>query len=187
MEGVAQRPPVVLKAKICLVGDEAVGKTSLIHRFVHGVFDETYIRTLGAIPSKKAIDLVDASGRPIHLDLAVLDIMGKLTFLELFQEAYFRGARGILAVADITRRRTLQNLVTWIASVEATSGSLPTVIVVNKADLTADAEYGPPEIEEVARASGSEYYLTSAKSGAHVEDAFRRLAGLVAERSLEIR
>ncbi len=184
MEGRTRVPPTVIKSKICLVGDEAVGKTSLIHRYVHGVFDETYIRTLGAVPAKKTVDLPDVRGQPVRLDLTVLDIMGKITFLRLFQEAYFHGARGILAVADLTRRSTLLNLSEWIHSVEATSGSLPTVVVVNKTDLTAAAEYGAPEITETTRTLGADFYLTSAKNGEHVEDAFRRLAGLVAERML---
>ncbi len=184
MEIRAQVPPTVVKSKICLVGDEAVGKTSLIHRYVHGVFDETYIRTLGAVPAKKTVELPDVHGQPVRLDLTVLDIMGKLTYLKLFQEAYFHGARGILAVADLTRRSTLQNLGEWVRSVEATSGSLPTVVVVNKADLTSSAEYGEADIEETARALGAGFYLTSAKSGEHVEDAFRQLARLLAERLL---
>ena len=184
MEGRARLPPTVIKSKICLVGDEAVGKTSLIHRYVHGVFDETYIRTLGAVPAKKTVELPDIHGQPVRLDLTVLDIMGKITFLRLFQEAYFHGARGILAVADLTRRSSLRNLTEWIRSVEATSGSLPTVVVVNKTDLVSAAEFGPADIEETTRALGADFYLTSAKSGERVEDAFRRLAELVAERLL---
>ncbi len=184
MEGVVKRPPSVMKAKICLVGDEAVGKTSLVQRYVHGIFDQTYIRTLGAVPARKTVDLPDVGGRPIRLELTVLDIMGKLTFLQLFQEAYFRGARGIVAVADITRRATLRNLLVWIESVKETSGSLPTVIVVNKADLAP--EFGAAEIEEVARATGSDYFLASAKSGVEVETAFRKLSTLIAEQSLGV-
>ncbi len=184
MEGSLSGPLTVVKSKICLVGDEAVGKTSLIHRFVHGVFDESYIRTMGAVPTKKTIDLKDVGGRPVRLDLTILDIMGKRTFLELFREAYFRGARGILAVADITRRSSLQGLAAWIESVESTSGPLPTIIVVNKTDLVDAAEYGLQEIEDVAKPAGLGYYLTSAMSGANVEEAFQRLGFLVAERLL---
>lgn len=181
MRGTLPNSPVVLKAKICLVGDEAVGKTSLVHRFVHGVFDESYIRTLGAVPAKKPVDLSDVRGTPVHLDLTVLDIMGKLTFLQLFQEAYFHGARGILAVADVTRRRTLDDLTDWIQSVRATSGPLPTVVVVNKADLQDRAEYGTADVQSLAKDVGSEVFLTSAKTGNEVETAFRRLAAHVAE------
>jgi small GTP-binding protein len=176
----------VLKAKICLVGEQAVGKTSLIHRFVSGAFDESYIRTLGAVVSKKAVDLTSVGGRAVHLDMTILDIMGKRTFLELFQEAYFHGASGILAVADFTRRETLDALVIWIRGVESVSGKLPLVLVVNKADLGDQAEFGAREIEEAAKAFGAGYLLSSAKSGDNVEEAFRRLATLAAERQLRL-
>src|SRR3989304_5586004 len=51
------------KLKICLVGEEGVGKTSLVHRFVSGAFDESYIRTLGAGGSKKSVTLGSVRGR----------------------------------------------------------------------------------------------------------------------------
>src|SRR5438309_8232469 len=77
------------KFKICLVGEEGVGKTSLIHRFVSGAFDVSYIRTLGAVVSKKTVALGTLHGRPVQVDMMILDIMGKRTFLQLFKEAYF--------------------------------------------------------------------------------------------------
>ncbi len=176
----------VIKSKVCLVGEQAVGKTSLIHRFVSGAFDESYIRTLGAVASVKAIDLDSVGARPVHMDLSILDIMGKLTFLELFQAAYFRGAAGILAVADLSRRWTLDALRLWIGSVQEVSGKLPVVLVVNKADLADRAEYGPEQIEDVAKEFGASHFLTSAKTGDHVEDAFHRLAYLAAWRQLKL-
>jgi small GTP-binding protein len=176
----------ILKTKVCLVGEQAVGKTSLIHRFVSGAFDESYIRTLGAVVSKKVIDLASVGGRPIHMDMTILDVMGKRTFLELFREAYFHGASGILAVADLTRRSTLDALAIWISSVESVSGKLPVFLVVNKADLGDRAEYGVREIEEVAKAFGAEFLLASAKTGDNVEDAFRRLGRMAAEHQLQL-
>src|SRR2546426_7045042 len=62
------------KFKICLVGEEGVGKTSLIHRFVSGAFDESYIRTLGAVVSKKTVALGSMQGRPVQVDMMILDI-----------------------------------------------------------------------------------------------------------------
>jgi small GTP-binding protein len=175
---------LILKTKVCLVGEQAVGKTSLIHRFVAGAFDESYIRTLGAVVSKKVVDLEDVLGRRVHVDLTILDIMGKQTFLQLFQEAYFHGAGAILAVADLTRRSTLDALDFWISSVESVSGKLPVFVVVNKADLGDQAEYGRAEIEARAKKYGAAHLVTSAKTGDNVDDAFRRLARLAAERQL---
>ncbi len=183
VKGVPVRPET-LKTKVCLIGEQAVGKTSLIHRFVSGAFDETYIRTLGAAASKKVLEFASIGGRPVHMDMTILDIMGKRTFLELFQESYFYQAQGVLAVADLTRRQTLDSLAAWISGVKSAAGELPVVIVVNKADLGDRAEYGRNEIEEVAKASRADFFLTSAKTGDSVEDAFRKLGGMAAERQL---
>ena len=109
--------PKVLKLKVCLVGEEAVGKTSLIRRFVTGQFDESYIRTLGAVVTKKTVRLKDPSGGDVQLDMVILDIMGKRTFMQLFKDAYFSGARGVLAVFDMTRKSSLKDLMTWINGV----------------------------------------------------------------------
>ncbi len=179
-------PATVLKSKICLVGEQGVGKTSLVLRFVHGVFDESYLRTLGAVAYKKTVDLESVRGRAVRVDLSILDIMGNRTFLQLFQEAYFHGVGGILAVADLTRRPTLAALVDWIKGVESVGGQRPTVLVLNKADLAGAAELDASGIDEVARRLGSSHFRTSAKTGANVEEAFRRLAFLVADRQLSL-
>ncbi|TLZ68620.1 MAG: hypothetical protein E6K12_00795 [Methanobacteriota archaeon] len=110
------------KFKICLVGEEGVGKTSLIHRFVSGAFDESYIRTLGAVVSKKSVALGSMQGRPVQVDMMILDIMGKRTFLQLFKEAYFHGAKGVLAVFDMTRAASLRDLSKWIDGVRDSVG-----------------------------------------------------------------
>src|SRR3989449_10714779 len=114
------------KFKICLVGEEGVGKTSLIHRFVSGAFDESYIRTLGAVVSKKSVALGSRQGRPVQVDMMILDIMGKRTFLQLFKEAYFHGAKGGLAVFATTRAPSLRDLSKLIGGVRASCGPVPT-------------------------------------------------------------
>src|SRR5439155_1348500 len=125
------------KFKICLVGEEGVGKTSLIHRFVSGAFDETYIRTLGAVVSKKTVALGSMQGRPVQVDMMILDIMGKRTFLQLFKEAYFHGAKGVLAVFDMTRQASLRDMSKWIDGVRDSVGPIPVYALGNKTDLTA--------------------------------------------------
>ncbi len=180
----APKHPETLKTKISLVGEQSVGKTSLIHRFVSGAFDETYIRTLGAAASKKVLDLPSVAGRSVHMDMTIMDVMGAQTFLELFKESYFRGANGILAVADLARRPTLDALAIWISSVEKVSGKQPVVLVANKADLRDDAEYDIADLEQTARKFDADYLLTSAKTGENVDEAFARLGRKAAERQL---
>ncbi len=167
----------VLKAKVCLVGDAGVGKTSLVRRYVLDQFDDHYISTLGAKVTKKEIQL----DGPLVVDLTIWDIMGQPSFRELLREAYFRDAQGVLAVADVTRPDTLDHLPDWIRAVVRTVGPVPVAIAANKADLAAEGTRGHADMVRVAQAFGGNVLVTSAKTGANVEAAFRHLATLVAD------
>ncbi len=169
------------KFKLCLVGEEAVGKTSLIHRFVSGAFDESYIRTLGAVVSKKTVNLGTLEGRPVTVDMVILDIMGKRTFLQLFKEAYFHGAKGILAVFDVTRKASLRDLTTWIDGVRDSVGPIPVYTLGNKSDLTERRETTEQEASETLRPYETPILYTSAKTGDNVEQAFQSLAKTIVE------
>src|SRR2546423_14276060 len=94
-----------MKVKVCLIGEAAVGKTSLIRRFVLDNFDDKYIQTLGPKVSKQelASPTPDGSG-DLKIDMTIWETMGQNGFRELLKEAYFYGARRIPAGADVTRR-----------------------------------------------------------------------------------
>ena len=171
------------KFKICLVGEEGVGKTSLIHRFVSGAFDETYIRTLGAVVSKMTVALGSMQGRPVQVDMMILDIMGKRTFLQLFKEAYFHGAKGVLAVFDMTRQASLRDMSKWIDGVRDSVGPIPVYALGNKTDLTARREVNPEDAANILRSYECPVLYTSAKTGDNVEQAFQGLAKTIVESS----
>ena len=168
-----------MKVKICLVGEGAVGKTCLIRRFIQDQFDDRYISTLGAKVSKKEIK-IDGPNGGSDIDMTIWDIMGDDTFRELLRKAYFAGSRGVLAVADLTRRSTLDGVSGWIDAVGKVVMRVPVLIAVNKADLEASGEFGQEEIQKVAEGCGAEFLMTSAKTGAGVERAFQRLGALIA-------
>ncbi len=183
-------PPVEtkhLKSKICLVGEEAVGKTSLIRRFVLNMFDDRYITTIGTKVSKKEVRIVD-SGRDlaVQVDISVWDIMGQKGFRELLKDAYFYGANAILAVADMTRDRTLDDLDDWIDNVFRVVGRVPVVVAVNKADLGSEAKFDEKDVAQFAEAFGSRFLYTSAKTGRGVEDAFRILGDIACREQLKL-
>ena len=171
------------KFKICLVGEEAVGKTSLIHRFVSGAFDESYIRTLGAVVSKKTVKLGTMASQPVTVDMVILDIMGKRTFLQLFKEAYFHGAKGILAVFDVTRKASLHDLTKWIDGVRDSVGPVPVYTLGNKSDLVERREVTDQEAADTLASYETPILYTSAKTGDNVEQAFQSLAKTIVETS----
>lgn len=174
--------PVVLKSKICLVGERAVGKTSLIRRYVLDQFDDKYVRTLGAKVEKKTMRVeVPEQGASVDISMAIWDIIGHAGFRQLLGDAFFQGAQGILAVADLTRRETLAVLSGWVEAVESVAGKVPLILVANKADLKSELQYGPEEVAQMASLLGCSYLLTSAKDGLNVEDAFLELGALIAK------
>ncbi len=180
----ADAAPVKLNAKVCLVGESAVGKTSLVRRFVLDVYGDAYIKTIGTKVTRREVVIFPPDGPAVNVNLVIWDIMADAGFRDVLQDAYFAGARGLLAVADITRRPTLADLVPWIDSARGLAGrSIPAVIVGNKSDLAARAELGPGDLQAFAGGFGYTWVSTSAKTGENVEGAFRRLAVSIASDS----
>ena len=169
----ATRPGDIAKLKICLVGDEGVGKTSLIRRFVRREYDDTYIRTVGTMVSKMEIDLPEASCRVMMM---VWDIMGRKDFMDLFKESYFKNAGGILAVFDMTRPTTMESLREWIGNIRASEVPAPTFILANKVDIRPEGGLTDHNVNEFAKSLYCPWLRTSAKTGENVQTAFQNLA-----------
>ncbi len=173
-----------VKAKVCLVGEAAVGKTSLIRRFVLDEFDDRYISTLGAKVSKTEIE-IETSGDDgvINLVMMIWDIMGEKHIRDLLREAFFAGVQGVIAVCDLTRYSTLRELDGWVESVYHVVGAVPVVYAINKVDLKDEVllMFGEREIQECTSGFEAPYYYTSAKTGENVQNVFERLGGGIVE------
>ena len=174
-----------LKAKVCLVGESGVGKTSLIRKFVLNEFDERYLTTVGTTVSKKSIQLpLPQADLQVDVDLVIWDIMGQHEYRDLLADRYFEGAQGLLAVADVTQKETLDALFDWIDRADRVASQIPVVLAMNKADLVASTDLAERAAQILADAFNGEYLLTSAKTGANVEKAFTRLATAIAAREI---
>jgi len=118
----------VAKFKICLIGDGAVGKTSLISRFVYDKFDDKYMLTLGTKTSlKKILMPLVGQNRTIDCQLNIWDIMGQKEF-ERLHKTFFRGAQGAIIVTDITRKETMESVEHWVLKLFAVAGEIPLVL-----------------------------------------------------------
>src|SRR5256886_6666184 len=147
----AMPEPYQLTSKICLVGERGVGKSSLIRRYVLDQFDDKYVRTLGAKVEKKTMRIeVPERHAQVDINMAIWDIIGHVGFRQLLGDSFFNGAQGILAVADLTRRQTLPVLTGSVEAVESIAGKVPVVLVANKADLVAEAQFGENELADMA-------------------------------------
>lgn len=165
--------------KICMVGEAAVGKTSLVRRFVLDIFDEAYAATLGARVTKRELHFRGLEvDRHVRVDMTVWDIMGERFVRDELREAYLLGAQGVIAVADIARWSTLEALETWVEWVRNAVGEVPVVYAVNKMDLLPELMREPNE-EEMEALFGMKdvlWFYTSAKTGERVEDVFSAAA-----------
>lgn len=156
-----------------------MGKTSLLHRFLHGDFDDRYISTIGAKIWTKTLEIPKGEfGGPATLDVALWDIMGMETLLEFLGEAYFQGVNGIIAVCDLTRPDTLKALDHWIEKAKKGAGHVPVYLLANKADLEGQRRISDEQLEEFCRQRGWQFALTSAKAGTQIAEALKKLCSM---------
>lgn len=158
-----------IQKKICLLGEFAVGKTSLVRRFVEGRFDDKYLSTIGVKIARRSLT------RPYGtLNLLVWDLAGGDEFSA--QSSYLRGVAGAIVVCDLTRRETLAAFERYANQVRATTPGAPLVFVGNKADLTAERMISEADLRAATQPYHSSYFLSSAKTGENVEAVFLTLA-----------
>src|SRR6267378_7040900 len=109
------------KRKILLLGDGAVGKTSLIRRFVVDKFSDDYITTIGTKVTKKDLRL-ELGSRTVDLSMMIWDVMGQKGKKGI-EECAFRGARGVIVVLDLTRPETRVSFEEyWVPRVRGVAG-----------------------------------------------------------------
>ncbi len=181
---------IKMKKKVCLLGDEGVGKTSLIRRYVLDMFDDEYIATLGAKVSKKEIDLNFSKEveKPVYanIKLSVWDILGQKDESTLrARPVYYRGTNGALIVCDITRKDTFKNIPEWIKSLDKVEYNLPLIIIGNKIDLYKEASVFYKDLEELGKKYNYPIFLTSAKTNSNVEKAFYTLTEMMIKKYFE--
>jgi small GTP-binding protein len=160
--------------KVVLLGDGAVGKTSLIARYVVNKFDDKYIATIGTKVSRKDIQVVKPN-LIINLRMMIWDILGQKEYSKI-RSASLSGAQGVILVGDLSRPETIQSLNDfWIKEVEQVVGKVPTVIVGNKMDLAEPDSMGVMLLDSIAQKLGYHVMMCSAKTGENVEDIFSTL------------
>jgi small GTP-binding protein len=161
--------------KVVIVGEGNVGKTTLVRSYVDQILVRNTIPTIGVDLSTKVIP-DDGPGK----QLQIWDLGGQ-PHLRFVAQIFFRGASGVVAVFDVTRKQSLTELEGWIQRVYEVTGQIPLVIVGNKIDLRASAnENGScvtrEEGNEFAVRHGVPYFETSAIGGSGIEEAFTTLA-----------
>jgi small GTP-binding protein len=162
----------MIQKKVCMVGTSGVGKTSLVAKFVHSIFSDKYLTTVGVKIDKKTV-AVDGN----EVILMIWDLAGDDDYQRL-QTSYLRGTSGYLLVADGTRLITLDQAIEIQSRVAEAIGSVPFLLALNKADLASRWEINDSRIADL-NARQWKFFNTSAKDGAGVEEAFVELGRLM--------
>ncbi len=157
------------KFKIPLVGDGAVGKTSLIIKFVENMFKHEYKSTIG----------VDIFTKSVKIDkddvlITLWDIAGQERF-KIIRKGFFEGAAGAIIVYDVTRKETFENIENWLKEVQEFTGPIPMIICGNKIDLANQRQVSTKQGSSYASKLNKTFIETSAKTGENVENAFIEL------------
>lgn len=155
--------------KILLIGDSAVGKSSLLLRFTQNDFSDTFISTIGIDFKIRTIEL---NGKRIHVKC--WDTAGQERF-QTITTVYYRGAHGIMLVYDVTNLESFEHVSNWMAAIEEHTAGGPKVqrvLVANKTDQERGRVVTREQGEATAAKFGCQYYETSAKTGDGVEAAF---------------
>ncbi len=160
--------------KIVLIGDEAVGKTALIHKFLEEDRDIVdYKPTIGVEIHKKFIK--DEKNPDNDMVMYLWDMAGQEKFMET-RRIYYEGANGILVIFDCTRPRTFKNVRNWFEEARESSDiKTPMILISNKQDLKKFRKITHDETEKLANDLNIEYIETSALTGENVKEIFVNL------------
>lgn len=163
-----------LSFKVIVIGPAAVGKSSLIRRFVDNKFTLTYKFTIGVDFSTKIIEYEPEKKAKV----TIWDIGGQDRFKTL-RRNFYEGTHGALVVFDLSRAQTFLKMKEWIFDMNQILGKkVPIVILGNKLDLISEIGdvIDREDAQHFAESVGSTFIETSAKSGDNVKRAFVELA-----------
>jgi len=164
--------------KVIVIGDPAVGKTSLLTKFAKNQFEEKYLPTVGVNIVKEPIELKDINAT---INLMFWDVAGQPQFYMLHRP-YFNGADGMILVFDITRSSTFSNINNWYSSaVKYGLSGIPRILIGNKIDLKDERKIILPMAEHLSEKLNAPYFETSALTGETVKEVFQKIGELVFE------
>lgn len=151
--------------KLLLIGDSAVGKSTLLERFSENVFNPAFITTIGIDFKIKTLEL---DGK--RYKLQIWDTAGQERFRTI-TTAYYRGAMGVIVIFDLNNRKSFDNVRNWIQNINDNMNKIvPIILVGNKCDLPKAVS--DQEVNNYVKDLNLTYFETSAKSGVNVKEPF---------------
>ena len=163
--------------KIIIIGDTSVGKTSLMRRYIEGIYNEKTLSTIGIELFKKEVSIQNK-----NYVMKIWDTCGQEKFRAISKN-YYHNADGIMLVFDINSHETFEHLSGWIDSIyQNTSKDTPLIIVASKCDLEHDVT--DQEIEEYSTKNKVKVIKTSSKDNINVDEPFLYLGEEIIKKGL---
>lgn len=157
-----------------MCGDGAVGKTSIIKKYSQNTFNENYIATVGCNFATKKINI-----NGVEVTCQFWDIGGQPQF-KVVRQNFYRGAKGVIFVFDVSRRETFENLDKWREEVNAVITDLPHIVIGNKVDLPR--KVGEEEAKEYSSRINAQYFETSVTKDINVQQSLDRISQIIFEK-----
>lgn len=168
-----------LAVKVLIVGNGAVGKSSLIQRYCKGIFTNEYKKTIGVDFLEKQIDIGE-----YNLRLMIWDTAGQEEF-DSITRAYYRDAAACVVAFSTTDIASFNAVESWIKKVEDEVGSIPMVLIQNKCDLMDSAAMSKEQAEALAEKVKLKFFRVSVQQNFKVDDVFQYLAELYVKKLKE--
>ena len=162
-----------IKLKLLIIGDSAVGKTSMLLKYTDNFFPESHLATIGVEFKTK-----DIQYNGYNINLQVWDTAGQERFKSI-TKSFFRNANGIIFVYDITQKNSFKNVKDWIKDSEANDSGFKRILVGNKIDLQNKRQVQLNEVKDWADKKNLEVIEASAKTGANIDKAVMKLIELI--------
>ncbi|MFX1258400.1 MAG: Rab family GTPase [Promethearchaeota archaeon] len=172
---------------IIVIGDPAVGKTSLLKTFCAEKFEYEYIPTVGVNITKEKVTVKNDMGKNTDVTLMIWDIAGQPQFYMLHRP-YFNGADGMMLVYDITRSSSFSNINNWYNTcIKYGLSAIPRILIGNKIDLKDERKIILPMAEHLSQKLNANFFETSALTGENVKLIFNKIGELTLLSKLEER
>jgi len=164
-----------IKVKVTVIGDGSVGKTSLIQKFTQGTFKTDYIKTIGAQLTNYETE-IDG----IRIELIFWDIAGQDNF-HFLRPSFYRYSKAAIIVYSLEEnnlgKRSFDHISTWHKDIKQFCGEIPIVLLANKVDLINEQSLDKTNIQKLVKELNFlGYYITSAKTGQGLDEAFDALS-----------
>ena len=165
----------LLQFKFLILGEGAIGKSSIIERYWNNSFSGNYLATIGVDVRKKRLEINNHD-----IDIAINDTAGQERFRSI-TKMFYKGADGILVGFDLTEPNTLEQVNYWIGQIEANKSKeypLSLILFGNKCDDKENIKVKEEDIKKMREKYDLEYFETSAKDGTNVQTIFEHLTKL---------